>query len=602
MESTLNKPLVGNLVYSLLGKSSSGGWKNKPADWSDIRKDCPTNSIALYAAHKADYSQYDNLGFSVTCTGGYNVYIDGVQYGSTYASGAQCSITWSTSGITTGDDITTPSALKAHKIWVEPATEGDNITNFTIKRVAASGTEQQGVLWAHFNLNNSIKVSLSGYNQVNQILQAITSKNNILHASDLALFAYNCPSLTYCTVINCDNNQVTIGTSFPSCSNIKQISIKNATAKQDFSYTFNNCLLLEKVSFKNVDTSGATNFNHAFNSCLRLKNLPEGLRFDNAQYMTNFLVSARYLNDTVLDVSSATKLKIIGCYGTNDRFMSGFKGLRVSDEAPFDNATAPQINVCYTGMDRNALVQLFNDLPTVTGGQIINITGCTGASNLTGNDMDIAINKGWTITGSRDYVIENGVLTWTNPNIYLQGTGPQYIDTGFQPTANTEMEVLMTSSQETSCGSRVAAYNSAFIVYARTTNAWFALGNYGEPYQVNFSTEDKHIYKLSASQTSCWVDGKLKTSSLPSFEGNDYNIYLFGFNNGGYPVQETYRQGKIYYVKIWDNATLVRYFVPVPTGLEIGNYTVPSNGMFDIVNQQFYANAGTGTFGYGKDN
>ena len=56
-----------------------------PADWSDIRKDCPANSIALYAGVKSDYSAYDNLGFTATCTGGYNVFIDGVQYGTTYA-------------------------------------------------------------------------------------------------------------------------------------------------------------------------------------------------------------------------------------------------------------------------------------------------------------------------------------------------------------------------------------------------------------------------------------------------------------------------------------------------------------------------------------
>ena len=29
--------------------TSTKDWKNKPADWSDIRKDCPENSIALYA-------------------------------------------------------------------------------------------------------------------------------------------------------------------------------------------------------------------------------------------------------------------------------------------------------------------------------------------------------------------------------------------------------------------------------------------------------------------------------------------------------------------------------------------------------------------------
>ena len=77
--------------------------------------------------------------------------------------------------------------------------------------------------------------------------------------------------------------------------------------------------------------------------------------------------------------------------------MDGFKGLRVSNQAPFSGST-PQINVSYTGMDRAALVQLFNDLPTVSGGQVINITGCTGSADLTEDDKSIATNKGWDIT------------------------------------------------------------------------------------------------------------------------------------------------------------------------------------------------------------
>ena len=145
-----------SVFRNLLMKVS--GWLGKPADWSDIRKDCPANSIALYAGHKEDYSQYDNLGFTANCTGGYNVFIDGTQYGSTYASGTQCNITWSTSGITTGDIITTPSLLKAHKIWIEPATEGAEITKFCCQRVAASGNEAQGILWAHFNISNTINL------------------------------------------------------------------------------------------------------------------------------------------------------------------------------------------------------------------------------------------------------------------------------------------------------------------------------------------------------------------------------------------------------------------------------------------------------------
>jgi hypothetical protein len=59
---------------------------------------------------------------------------------------------------------------------------------------------------------------------------------------------------------------------------------------------------------------------------------------------------------------------------------------------------SPQINISYTKLSQAALVQVFNDLPTVTS-KTINITGATGAAALTAPERAIATGKGWTITG-----------------------------------------------------------------------------------------------------------------------------------------------------------------------------------------------------------
>lgn len=384
------------------------GWTGKPADWSDIRKGCPANSIALYAAHTDDYSSYDNLGFTATCTGGYNVYIDGTQFGSTYASGAQCNITWSTSGITTGDDITTPSALKAHKIWIEPATEGNNITAFHCARVAASGQEQQGVLWAHFNISNTINVSscFNSYNVYrNTIMEAITAKNNIIKISSSNLFLFGAWSLSYAPILDLDNGTLAADSFSESDYKLESLVLQNGTITS-FNRVCFNCYSLEKLKIKNI-TINVTNVSYSFSNCYALKDnsFLDSINWTNVTNATDFIVNAVALKDTVLDVRAATGLTKIGCYGTSTYFMSGFKGLRVSNEAPFNHATAPQINVSYTGMDRQALVTLFNDLPTVSDGQIINITGCTGSQQLSDDEIAIAENKGWTVTGGPAYQV-----------------------------------------------------------------------------------------------------------------------------------------------------------------------------------------------------
>jgi hypothetical protein len=52
----------------------------------------------------------------------------------------------------------------------------------------------------------------------------------------------------------------------------------------------------------------------------------------------------------------------------------------------------------YNKMDRKALVTLFNSLPTVNNGIVIDITGNRGAADLTASDIQIATDKGWTVT------------------------------------------------------------------------------------------------------------------------------------------------------------------------------------------------------------
>lgn len=321
----------------------------QPVDWFDIRTDCPKNSIALYVAHPEDYSSYDNLGFTSNCSGGYKVYIDGIQYGTTYSSGSTCSITWSSANITTGRPILTPTKLIAHKIWIVPATIGNNITAFHCARVAASGTEAQGVLWVHFNLTNEISILDCFYTAStleNRILTACTAKNNKISPSDgMANCFYNCNSLEYVPVFIAPNRYRNFYGAFRYCYKLKELTIKNLKASNVNNF-FTDARSLEKLNLPNADFSSATT-------------------------MANFLTNAANLKDTTLDARTGILFTRLACHGSSSYFMDGLKGLRVSNEAPFNDATAPQINVSYTGMDRAALVQLFNDLPYNIGYEVV---------------------------------------------------------------------------------------------------------------------------------------------------------------------------------------------------------------------------------------
>ena len=112
------------------------------------------------------------------------------------------------------------------------------------------------------------------------------------------------------------------------------------------------------------------------------------------------------------------------------------------------------------------------------------------------------------------------------------------------------------------------------------------------------------IYNIDFNKNKFYVDDVLYSTNTYSQFQSTYPIILGASTR--YTASDTnygnFFKGNDYNCEIYDNDTLVRYFVPVPKDMVIGSYTVPSNGMWDMVTQTFYPNLGTGTFTYGKDN
>ena len=366
----------------------------KPADWTDIQTGAVDNSINLLVGVVSDFSAYDNLGFKVTCVGGYDVYIDGELFGQ-YLSTALCTITWSTYSATEGSTTTYPTNLITHEVSIRPTVPGTAMTKFNCERIVGSDT--QCILWGHFEISNAIDLSTgfgtSSNYYLNSKLESITVKNNILNVTGLAYCFRRCSSLKYIPTLDGGGSTFSGSHAFATeHSGPKYIRLQNAVLSSMASM-FYGCSLLEKIILKNITISDIGTF--AFYKNRVLKILPT-ISYASRTDMTNFITEDTALLPTVLDVRGSTGLTRIGCYGSATYPMLGFKGLRVSSSAPF-TGSAPQINVSYTGMDRTALVQLFNDLATVTG-KTISVVGCTGTASLTAEDLAIATDKGWTVT------------------------------------------------------------------------------------------------------------------------------------------------------------------------------------------------------------
>lgn len=179
---------------------------------------------------------------------------------------------------------------------------------------------------------------------------------------------------------------------------------------------------------------------------------------------------------------------------------------------------------------------------------------------------------------------------------YIQSSGTQYINTGFNPKGTTKVVfdfqmVNQGTSQQGVFGSRPGT-SGRFTVFTGQSgtsdlqvdyNTEQTLASVSNPI-TGLNVNDRTVIEVS---NSLIINGNtIKTVSAVSFTST-YSLFLFANNNVG--TAQIPGTLKLYSCQIYDNGTLVRDFIPCKNV----DGTV---GLWDDVNGVFYGNAGTGTF------
>ena len=403
ISDTSSNPVPNYVIANALLDVGYSTWQ-KPADWIDIRSGAADNSAYFLVAHStptesggtytvATYSTFALSAEVTTAANSYDVYVDGLKVATT-ASAATTTIDWGalyTAGtISSGYNVTTPSAMVSHIIRVTPAVSTDNIT---VLRTQVSA--DCGLLWAHLELTN--RIDIRNFTSTHcKILQAVTAKDDEIKVTGTLTNAfYGASSLEWIAKIVGNNESFSFYQAFYNASKLKRLRLKdiwNTTGGGPF-YQMS---ALEKIETENAYISLLTTGN-TFTGARSLKSVPplKGSTAGSSVYISFSNLAS--LEPTVLDMSIYPNTTRLLLFGSSTYFSSGLKGVTVSSSGGF-TGSSPQINVSYTGLDRAALVNLFNSLPTVTGSQVCNITGATGADDLTASDLAIATGKGWTVT------------------------------------------------------------------------------------------------------------------------------------------------------------------------------------------------------------
>lgn len=176
---------------------------------------------------------------------------------------------------------------------------------------------------------------------------------------------------------------------------------------------------------------------------------------------------------------------------------------------------------------------------------------------------------------------------------YIESNGTQYIDTGFAPNQNTNVYTKIKPSSlaggnKSIFGYRTNVNSQHYGVTIGGTNSISWYTGYGaESQNTGWTAILDTEYEIKKEKGVLNINNNQFTQTSENFSCPG-NMSIFAMHQSDTII--AYATMKLYYFKIYDNNNLVRDFIPC--------YRKSDNeiGLYDIVNNVFYTNNGTGTF------
>lgn len=179
---------------------------------------------------------------------------------------------------------------------------------------------------------------------------------------------------------------------------------------------------------------------------------------------------------------------------------------------------------------------------------------------------------------------------------YIKSSGTQRIDTGVKANQNIRVVMDMQGAPETAV-SDIGMYfgasdsnESVKLMFGDASGSgWFNVAYYNtQSYGNSQETQANYLTRktIDFNKNTVTYGAESNTFTAGTYSVN-YPIFLFALNRAGttrYPAKML-----LYSCQIYDNGTLIRDFVPCVSDAD-------GIGLYDLVNNKFYGNAGTGSF------
>lgn len=259
------------------------------------------------------------------------------------------------------------------------------------------------------------KIDLSGWDTSN-----VTDMNSTF---------YNCSSLTSLDVSNFNTSKVTsMGNMFKGCSSLTSLDLSNFDTSNvtSIEYMFQNCSSLETLDISNFDFSNVkggayTGLTYFLSDCSKLSTLtlPQTVTFknsgitlkymfDNCSSLTTLDLSGwdtsnvKYMESMFKNCSSLTTLDLSNWNTstvTNMSFMFDYcyklSNLTLGTDWA-SNSSISSFDLSYCPLTRESAVDVINKLATRNNSPVIEFNSKV---TLYQSEIDIATNKGWSVSG-----------------------------------------------------------------------------------------------------------------------------------------------------------------------------------------------------------
>lgn len=165
---------------------------------------------------------------------------------------------------------------------------------------------------------------------------------------------------------------------------------------------------------------------------------------------------------------------------------------------------------------------------------------------------------------------------------YIESSGTQYFDSGLKGNQNMRIDAdySTTATIGSICGADQDWGLNMFTIEVHFSA--FANSNY------HYSPVPSRRHRVSLNNGAFSLDGTTLTTMTGGTFETPVNVSVFALNRSGHIIE--YGSINLYSLQMYLNNTIARDFVPCIRDSD------GAAGMYDLVEQKFYGNAGSGSF------